>query len=77
MLHFILEGNGRILGAGNGDPMYSGADHPKEMDCREFSIPAFNGLAQIIIQGEASSSLTLNCQSEGLKTGTFCLDIKQ
>ena len=71
MLQFQLVGDGRILGAGNGDPMYPGADHPKEKDCHQFSIPAFNGLAQIIIQGsDAPSSLTLSCQGEGLKTGS-------
>ncbi len=71
MLQFQLIGDGRILGAGNGDPMYPGADHPKEKDCHQFSIPAFNGLAQIIIQGsDAPSSLTLSCQGEGLKTGS-------
>jgi beta-galactosidase len=74
MLTFTLEGAGRILGAGNGDPMYLGADHPKDMNCRQFSIPAFNGLAQILIQSdEPSSSLVLNCQSEGLKTSSLFL----
>ena len=74
MLHFTLEGAGRILGAGNGDPMYLGADHPKDMNCHQFSIPAFNGLAQILIQSdEPSSSLVLNCQSEGLKTSSLVL----
>ena len=74
MLHFTLEGAGRILGAGNGDPMYLGADHPKDQNCRQFSIPAFNGLAQILIQSnESSSSLVLNCQSEGLKTSSLVL----
>ena len=38
-----LEGHGRILGVGNGDPMYLGEDHPKEKGCHMFSIPAFNG----------------------------------
>ena len=74
MLTFTLEGGGRILGAGNGDPMYLGADHPKDQNCRQFSIPAFNGLAQILIQSEeSSSSLILNCQSEGLKTSSLVL----
>jgi beta-galactosidase len=74
MLHFTLEGGGRILGAGNGDPMYLGADHPMDQNCRQFSIPAFNGLAQILIQSDgSSSSLILNCQSEGLKTSSLVL----
>lgn len=43
MLKFTLEGNGRIIGAGNGDPQYMGEDHPKEKDCRAFSIPPSTG----------------------------------
>lgn len=67
---------GRILGVGNGDPMYLGADHPQDLNCREFSIPAFNGLAQIIIQCDVPSSLFITCESDGLKTGTLRLDAK-
>ena len=70
-LTFTLEGEGHILGAGNGDPMYLGADHPAERDCRQFSIPAFNGLAQVLVQsGEVGSTITLRCQGPGLKAGT-------
>ena len=72
MLTFTLDGNGRILGAGNGDPSYAGADHPKSKDCKQFSIPAFNGMAQILIQScEAASTLIIQCNSEGLKGGTL------
>ena len=68
MLTFRLEGEGRIIGVGNGDPAYLGEDHPKDKDCHEFGIPAFNGLAQLIIQsGQIPSALTLSCVSDGLK----------
>ena len=68
MLTFRLEGEGRIIGVGNGDPAYLGEDHPKEKDCHEFGIPAFNGLAQMIIQSsQIPSALTLSCVSDGLK----------
>jgi beta-galactosidase len=68
MLTFRLEGEGRILGVGNGDPSYLGADHPKDKDCHTFSIPAFNGLAQVIIQSTKSAgSLQLTATSDGLK----------
>ena len=78
VLSFRLEGAGRILGAGNGDPMYLGEDHPKENDCRAFSIPAFNGLAQVLIQSsETPSPLVLSCESEGLKTGTLSVTTGQ
>ncbi|MBR3471714.1 MAG: DUF4982 domain-containing protein, partial [Prevotella sp.] len=68
MLTFRLEGEGRILGVGNGDPSFLGADHPKDKDCHTFSIPAFNGLAQVIIQSSQSAgSLQLKATSDGLK----------
>ena len=71
-LTFRLEGNGRILGVGNGDPMYLGEDHPKGKDCKTFSIPAFNGLAQILIQSsDEAGALQLSCESDGLKTSTI------
>ena len=77
VLTFHLEGNGRILGAGNGDPAYLGEDHPRQQDCREFIIPAFNGLAQVLIQsGRQPSPLTLTAQSEGLTTGSVSLVTK-
>ncbi len=74
MLTFRLEGDGRILGAGNGDPSYLGEDHPKAKDCREFSIPAFNGLAQVLVQGGHNpSSLVLSCSADQLKAGALSL----
>ena len=77
-LTFTLEGAGRILGAGNGDPMYPGADHPMEKDCRQFSIPAFNGLAQILIQSDTTpSQLKLNCQGNGLQPGNIIIQTKE
>ena len=70
LLKFHLEGDARILGVGNGDPMYLGQDHPNSINCKEFSILAFNGLAQVIVQStEKTSEITLNCLSDGLKTG--------
>jgi beta-galactosidase len=74
MLTFRLEGEGRIIGVGNGDPAYLGEDHPKEKDCHEFGIPAFNGLAQMIIQSsQIPSALTLSCTADGLKRGFLSL----
>ena len=69
MLTFRLEGDGRILAGGNGDPSYLGEDHPKVKDCHAFSIPAFNGMAQLLVQsGQASGTLHLSCVSDGLKS---------
>ena len=74
MLTFRLEGEGRIIGVGNGDPAYLGEDHPKDKDCHEFGIPAFNGLAQLIIQSsQIPSALTLSCTADGLKQGFLSL----
>ena len=74
MLTFRLEGEGRILGVGNGDPAYLGADHPKDKDCRTFSIPAFNGLAQVIIQSTKSAGqFHLTATSDGLREHTLAI----
>ena len=76
MLTFRLEGNGRIIGAGNGDPSYLGADHPKDKDCKEFRIPAFNGLAQVLVQSNRNAGdLSLQCSSDGLKSGHIHIEI--
>lgn len=77
MLTFKLAGDGRILGVGNGDPSYLGADHPDHNDCHEFSIPAFNGLAQVIIQSSRhSSALQLRGEANKLKTGELTINTK-
>ena len=72
-----LEGDARILGAGNGDPAYLGEDHPKARNCREFSIPAFNGLAQVLVQSSTSpSTIVVKCASDGLQQATLSLTSK-
>ncbi len=74
---FRLEGDARILGAGNGDPAYLGEDHPKDRNCREFSIPAFNGLAQVLVQSSTSpSTIVVKCASDGLQQATLSLTSK-
>ena len=74
MLDINLTGEGHILGVGNGDPSYLGEDHPKDIDCKKFCIPAFNGMAQVIIQSNhAASDMTLLCSSENLKTGRLSI----
>ena len=74
LLTFHLEGGGRILGVGNGDPAYLGSDHPQDIDSKEFQIPAFNGLAQVIIQSnQLPAALTLSATANSLKTGSIQL----
>ena len=70
LLTFSLEGDARIIGVGNGDPAYLGADHPQDLNCKEFQIPAFNGLAQVLIQSSlVPSSNVLSCSADNLKPG--------
>ncbi|MBQ9215591.1 MAG: DUF4982 domain-containing protein [Prevotella sp.] len=77
LLSFHLDGNAKIIGAGNGDPSYLGADHPQDINCKDFQIPAFNGLAQLIIQSNhVASSLTLSVNSNGLNTGILNVSTK-
>ena len=78
LLSFHLDGNGRIIGAGNGDPSYLGPDHPQDINCKDFQIPAFNGLAQLIIQSShGASTLTLSANSDGLKSGMMNISVEE
>ncbi len=77
MLSMTLEGDGRIIGAGNGDPAYLGPDHPENPDCKAFQIPAFNGLAQVLIQSSHNTgALRLTVKAEGLKDGITTLKME-
>ena len=77
MLNLRLEGDARILGVGNGDPMYAGIDHPKELNCKTFSVPAFNGVAQVLVQSTTQkTTATLTCESSGLKNGLVIIVTK-
>ena len=72
LLTFRLEGDASIIGCGNGDPAYLGSDHPAQQPCRTFSIPAFNGRAQVLIQsGHQPSASVLTCTADGLKDGVL------
>ena len=77
MLNISLTGEGRILGVGNGDPAYLGEDHPKEKDCKTFRIPAFNGLAQVLVQSDHTpSDLTLTISADGLRTANIMIQTR-
>lgn len=74
LLTLSLQGDGRILGVGNGNPAYLGEDHPREKDCHQFQIPAFNGLAQVLIQsGKTPTQLVLSCTGDKLTSGSITL----
>lgn len=73
-LTFSLEGDASIIGCGNGGPSYLGSDHPDKQPCHTFSIPAFNGRAQVLIQsGQQPSTVTLKCTADGLKFGLLTI----
>ena len=75
-LSFTVEGCARILGAGNGDPAWLGAEKPAG-DGRSIRLPAFNGLAQILVQaGTEGGSATLRCQGAGLQGDTLVFEIE-
>ena len=77
LLTFCLDGDGRILGVGNGDPSYLGADHPQGKDCKTFVIPAFNGLAQVLVQSSHSPAvLTLTASAEQLNNGNLTINVQ-
>ena len=77
VLTFCLEGDANIIGCGNGDPSYLGSDHPDKQPCHTFSIPAFNGRAQVLIQsGKLPSTVTLKCTADGLKYGLLTITTK-
>lgn len=75
VISITLEGEGRILGVGNGDPAFKGAEHPDQLECHTFTVPLYNGAAQILIQSSASpSTLKVTCQSDGLTTAAVAVD---
>ena len=72
-LQITVSGGAHILGVGNGDSAYKGDEHPSEHNCKSWSVPAFNGLAQIIIErdAECQSPVSVTISGEGLKPGTI------
>ncbi|MDE6342994.1 MAG: DUF4982 domain-containing protein, partial [Muribaculaceae bacterium] len=67
-LEITLEGEGTILGAGNGDPAFLIAERPAPgADRKVFSLPTFNGLAQILVQSsDTPGGVNLTVASPGL-----------
>ena len=60
-----VEGPGRILGCGNGDPAFRGKERPEDSDGKTFTIDTFNGLAQVLIQGTGEpGDIRLTLKSE-------------
>ena len=74
VLKLRLQGEGHILGVGNGNPSWLGSDHPADADCHEFQVEAFNGYAQVLIQSNKTEGpLTLECSSADIKPAVLHL----
>ena len=66
-LTLSVEGPVRILGVGNGDPAWQAPERPSDPAARSFTLPAFNGLAQILLQSASTpGAATLTVGGEGL-----------
>ena len=66
-----LEGEGRILGAGNGDPAYLGPE--TSADGHNMEMPAFNGLLQVLVQ-KNGTNVRLRCSGEGCSPVYFSIN---
>lgn len=53
-LKIEAEGPIRILGVGNGDPTFKASERPTDGKGKTFAVRTFNGLAQILVQSEAT-----------------------
>lgn len=72
-----IDGNVNVLGVGNGDPSFKGEEHPKSTTCKLFTVPAFNGYAQLLVQSTKSAgSATIDCSSGDLKSATLTITTK-
>lgn len=75
-LNICVAGPARIIGVGNGDPAFHGKQHPAAgADARTFSVPTFNGLAQIIVQTtDEEGDIIINVDSPALYPATITLN---
>lgn len=72
-----VDGNARILGTGNGDSAFRIAERPTDAEGRDFTIPAFNGYAQVLIQStHDAGAATLSVSADGMKTAQLRLTVK-
>ena len=70
LVRFSVEGPGRIIGTGNGDPS---CHDPEKKDWRK----AFNGLCQVLVQTDKTAGkIKLTALSETLQGATVVMDVK-
>jgi len=71
-INFSVQGGGKILGVGNGDPISMEAD--RFLEGAQWKRKLFNGYAQVIVQADASGQpVVLTAKGEGLKQGTITI----
>ena len=70
LVHFAIQGPGKIIGVGNGDPSCHEPDQYLTQTGWQRSV--FNGLAQIIVQSsKISGEITLTATADGLQPATI------
>jgi beta-galactosidase len=70
-INFVIKGNGKIIGMGNGDPRCHEPDSFAAGVTLQWSRSLFNGLAQIIVQSTPKAGeFKLTASSDGLKPVT-------
>ena len=78
LLTLHVDGNARILGTGNGDSAFRIAERPTDAEGRDFTIPAFNGYAQVLIQStHDAGNATLSVSADGMKTAQLKLTVNK
>ena len=74
-LNVSLNGEGRILGYGNGDPAWQATE--RSADGHSANLKTFNGLAQLLVQSTANSGkASVSVTSPGLKTSKYTIAIQ-
>lgn len=73
LVHFAIQGPGKIIGVGNGDPSCHEPDQYPTQSGWERSV--FNGLAQIIVQStKIPGEITLTATADGLQPTTIYIE---
>ena len=71
-----IEGDMRILGGGNGDPAWKEQERPIDPDAVSFTLPSFNGLAQVLLQsGTKGGEAVVRVSTPGIPAATLRLDV--
>lgn len=77
MLTLHVDGNARILGCGNGDSAFRIAERPADGEAHDFTIPAFNGYAQVLIQStHDAGTAVLTVAADGMKTAQITINTR-